>query len=149
MAAEVGHTELAYEYLDESAFIDLRDLASNTHDGIHLASLAGCWLIAVAGFGGMRDHGTTLEFSPRLPAQLARLSFRLMYRGRRLRVTVSSSVARYELLDGETLEVRHHGERVTLEGPGTSVTRPIPPAPVRPRPSQPPGREPRLGHASH
>ena len=149
MAAEVGHTELAYEYLDESAFIDLRDLASNTHDGIHLASLAGCWLIAVAGFGGMRDHGTTLEFSPRLPAQLTRLSFRLMYRDRRLRVTVSSSVARYELLDGEALDVRHHGERVKLDGAGSSVSRPIPPAPSRPRPAQPAGREPPLHIGAH
>jgi alpha,alpha-trehalose phosphorylase len=146
MAAEVGHTELAYDYLGETAFIDLRDLAFNTRDGIHLASLAGCWLVAVAGFGGMRDHGKTLEFSPRLPAQLARLSFRLMYRGRRLKVTVSPTVARYELLDGEPLEVAHHGERVRLEGVGSSVTRPIPPAPVRARPAQPPGREPPLGH---
>ncbi len=88
MAAEVGHAELAYDYLAETAFIDLRDLAFNTRDGIHLASLAGCWLVAVAGFGGMRDHGATLEFSPRLPAKLDRLSFRLTYRGRLLCVTV-------------------------------------------------------------
>ena len=70
MAAEVGHTRARLSTTSrETAFIDLRDLASNTRDGVHLASLAGCWLVAVAGFGGMRDHGATLEFSPRLPAQ--------------------------------------------------------------------------------
>jgi alpha,alpha-trehalose phosphorylase len=147
MAAEVGHTELAYDYLGETAFIDLRDLAFNTRDGIHLASLAGCWLVAVAGFGGMRDHGTTLDFSPRLPAQLTRLCFRLTYRGRLLRVTVSGTEAHYELLDGAALDIGHHGEQVTLEGPGSPVARPIPPAPARPCPAQPPGREPPLGHA--
>jgi len=36
----------------------------------------------------MRDHGSMLEFSPRLPAQLTRMSFRMMFRGRRLCVTV-------------------------------------------------------------
>ncbi len=146
MAAEVGHTELAYDYLSETAFIDLRDLAFNTRDGIHLASLAGCWLVAVAGFGGMRDHGTTLEFSPRLPAQLTRLSFRLTFRGRLLRVTVGRDDARYELLDGDALDVGHHGEHLTLEGTGSAASRSIPDAPERPRPAQPPGREPPLGH---
>ena len=58
---EVGHLDLAYDYLTETAFIDLRDLAVNTKDGVHLAALAGCWQVAVAGFGGMRDHGSTLR----------------------------------------------------------------------------------------
>jgi alpha,alpha-trehalose phosphorylase len=57
VAAEVGHLELAYDYFGETAFIDLRDLAFNTRDGLHLASLAGTWLAAVAGLGGMRDQG--------------------------------------------------------------------------------------------
>jgi alpha,alpha-trehalose phosphorylase len=144
MAAEVGHVDLAFDYLGETAFIDLRDLAFNTHDGVHLAALAGSWLVAVAGFGGMRDHGDTLQFSPRLPARLTRLSFRLIYRDRRLRVTVGREDARYELLEGEALEVGHHDEVVTLASAGSSETRPIPPAPERPRPPQPPGREPPL-----
>jgi alpha,alpha-trehalose phosphorylase len=144
MAAEVGHVDLAFDYLGETAFIDLRDLAFNTHDGVHLAALAGSWLVAVAGFGGMRDHGDTLQFSPRLPARLTRLSFRLIYRDRRLHVTVGRYEARYELLDGEALEVGHHGTMVTLTSPGSAESRPIPPLPERTRPAQPPGREPPL-----
>ena len=144
MAAEVGHTELAYDYLAETAFIDLRDLAFNTRDGVHLAALAGSWLIAVAGFGGMRDHGETLHFAPRLPARLTRMSFRLLYRDRRLCVTVSPSDAHYELLDGEALALRHHGEDFTLQ-PGTPRVLRLPPAPQRTRPAQPPGRSPPLG----
>ncbi len=147
VAAEVGHTELAYDYLDETAFIDLRDLAFNTKDGVHLAALAGCWLVAVAGFGGMRDHDCKLAFSPRLPARITQLSFRMIYRGRRLRICVEHSDAHYELLSGESLEITHHGEPVTLSAPGSVETRAIPPAPPRPRPAQPPGREPPLGHA--
>jgi alpha,alpha-trehalose phosphorylase len=145
VAAEVGHVELAYDYFGETAFIDLRDLAFNTKDGVHLASLAGSWLVAVAGFGGMRDHGDTLAFAPRLPSRLTRLAFRLVYRGRRLRVDVRSDVAEYELLDGEPLELIHHGDAITV-GPGSPERRSIPPAPRRPPPEHPPGRSPPRRH---
>jgi len=144
VAAEVGHLDLAYDYLGESAFIDLRDLAFNTRDGVHLAALAGSWLVAVAGFGGMRDHGDTLTFAPRLPARLTRLRFRLLYRGRRLRVTVAGREAHYELLDGEPLTVEHHGEPVELETVGEVVSRALPPPRECTRPDQPAGRAPPL-----
>jgi len=144
VAAEVGHVELAYDYLGETAFIDLRNLASNTNDGVHLAALAGSWLVAVAGFGGMRDHGDRLEFAPRLPSRLTRLSFRLIYRGRRLRVTVAGGEARYELIDGAPIELMHHGEPATVTF-GEVLKRALPPAPRRAAPQQPPGRSPPLG----
>jgi alpha,alpha-trehalose phosphorylase len=144
MAAEVGHTELAYMYLAESAFIDLCDLAFNTRDGVHLAALAGAWLGVVGGFGGMRDHGNHLEFSPVLPARLTRLTFRLLFRGRRLRVSVGRTEVDYELLDGEPLKLRHYGELVELEHHARAQTRALPPIPARESPTQPPGREPPL-----
>ncbi|MEQ9094424.1 MAG: hypothetical protein RLN63_09990, partial [Miltoncostaeaceae bacterium] len=52
VAAEVGHLDLAYDYFRETALVDLRDLSGNTAEGLHLASLSGVWLVAVAGFGG-------------------------------------------------------------------------------------------------
>ena len=67
IAAEVGHLELAYDYFGEAALMDLHDLEHNTVDGVHIASLAGAWIAAVAGFGGMRDHDGKLTFAPRLP----------------------------------------------------------------------------------
>ena len=115
VAADVGRLELAYDYFRETALVDLHDTDGNTADGIHLASLAGAWLVAVAGFGGLRDHGETLDFAPRLPATLSRLRFRLAYRGRRLRVDVQADTALYELLDGDPLEVRHYGTPLRLE----------------------------------
>jgi len=145
VAAEVGHLELAYDYFGETAFIDLRDLGSNTCDGVHLAALAGGWLAAVAGFGGMRDHGKILSFAPRLPSRVTRLSFGILYRGRRLRVDVRSHDAQYELLDGKPLEILHHGENLTVTA-DSPQTRPLPPAPQRPAPQPPPGRSPAAGH---
>ena len=141
VAAEVGHLELAYDYFGEAALLDLGDLHHNTRDGVHLASLAGAWIAAVAGFGGMRDHGGSLSFAPRLPQRLSRLAFRLCFRGRRIRVEVDHRQAQYTLLRGAPLDVAHHGATVTL-APDEQVTRPIPKAPAREAPAQPPGRAP-------
>jgi alpha,alpha-trehalose phosphorylase len=142
MAAELGHVELAYDYLAEAALMDLEDFEHNTADGVHIASLAGAWIAAVGGLGGMRDHGGMLAFAPRLPEDLTRLEFRLLYRGRRLVVEVEGSSASYRLLSGDPLELIHHGRpfRVGAEAP---VSLDVPPLPERERPSQPPGREPR------
>jgi alpha,alpha-trehalose phosphorylase len=141
IAAEVGHLQLAYDYLGEAALMDLDDLEHNTRDGLHIASLAGTWIAIVAGLGGLRDHDGELNFAPRLPEAIARLAFRLEYRGRRLRVEIEPRHATYELLVGEAIEIGHHGERFELPG-DEAVTRPIPRAPAREAPRQPPGREP-------
>ncbi len=141
VAAEVGQLALAFEYLKEAAFMDLRDLANNTRDGLHLASLAGSWIALVAGFGGMRDYGGHLCFSPRLPENLSRLAFALAVRGGRLRVEVDARRASYSRLEGEELVLAHHGERLAVSS-GQTVVRPIPPVRPRPRPSHPKGREP-------
>jgi alpha,alpha-trehalose phosphorylase len=145
VAAEVGHLDLAYDYFGETAFIDLRDLAFNTKDGLHLASLAGTWMAAVAGFGGMRDHGDSLTFAPRLPPRLARLTFRLLYKGRRLRVDVHPEEVHYELLDGEPLELAHHGERIVV-AQAAPRTCPVASAPRRTAPELPAGRRPPRRH---
>lgn len=143
VAAEIGHLELAAEYFRETALVDLHDIAGNTTDGLHLAALAGAWLVAVAGFGGLRDYGEVLASAPRLPSSLAGLSFRLVYRGRRLRVAIGRNEARYELLAGEPLELLHHGAPLKLTA-GSPQTRPCPPLepppPVQPPPGRAPGR---------
>ncbi|HEX2703835.1 MAG TPA: glycosyl hydrolase family 65 protein [Solirubrobacteraceae bacterium] len=141
IAAEVGHLELAYDYLCEAALIDLDDLQHNTRDGLHIASLAGTWIGAVAGLGGMRDHDGVLSFAPRLPQALSRLAFRLCFRERRLLVEVQADQATYSVLHGSSLELVHHGERLSVE-PGQPLTRPIAAPPARESPSQPFGRAP-------
>ena len=141
IAAEVGHLELAFDYFAEAALMDLHDLHHNTRDGVHIASLAGAWIAAVAGFGGMRDYDGRLSFAPRLPTRLQGLTFRLVYRGRRLKVAITKANATYTLLDGDTLETSHHGEPITVAR-AAPVTCAVPPVPQLRAPSQPPGRAP-------
>jgi alpha,alpha-trehalose phosphorylase len=142
MAAEVGHLDLAFDYLGEAALMDLRDLENNTRDGVHIASLAGAWIALVGGFGGLRHRDGMVSFAPRLPEGLARLAFSLLLRGRRLRVEVTHSEARYVLAEGEPLGILHHGKKVHVLH-GKPQVRAIPAAPAAgPVPSQPPGRAP-------
>ncbi len=144
IAAEVGHLELAYDYLGDAALMDLHDLARNTGDGMHIASLAGAWLAVVAGLGGMRDHGGALTFAPRLPSRLQRLMFGLIFRGTRLRVEVTKADATYTVLDGAPLQIAHHGQAITVSA-HEPTTQPIP-SPLTvdgPAPTQPRGRAPR------
>ena len=82
MAAEVGHLDLAYDYLAEAALIDLHDLAGNTDDGLHIASLAGTWIAVVHGLrrDALRRRRAS-AFAPRLPPALSRISFGLTLAG--------------------------------------------------------------------
>jgi alpha,alpha-trehalose phosphorylase len=148
VAAEAGHVRLAYDYLRETALVDLCDLSNNTADGVHLASLSGTWLAIVAGFGGLRDYGETLSFAPCLPHAITRLGFRLVYRGRRVSVEVLRDRARYELTAGDPLDVLHHGERLTLRS-SEPVTRQWRPALPSQAVAPPAGRAPLRRNDAH
>ncbi|MFD3520018.1 glycoside hydrolase family 65 protein [Streptomyces sp. NPDC058653] len=146
MAVETGHLRLAYDYLTEAALMDLEDLEHNTRDGLHIASLAGAWMALVAGFGGMRHSWDRLEFSPRLPEEIRRLAFTMQFRGRRIRVEITSTTATYTMPQGEPLKIHHYGDPVTLQG-GLAEARPIPALVAPPTPGYPPGRRPNAaGH---
>ncbi|MBV8994041.1 MAG: glycoside hydrolase family 65 protein [Pseudonocardiales bacterium] len=142
LAAETWHLDLAYDYLCETALVDLADLANNTDHGLHIAALAGAWSALVAGFGGLRhrDDGG-LAFAPRLPEALTRITFRLRWRGRRLRVHITPGQAEYRLLEGDELELSHYGQLVTVTA-DPPLARPIPPTPPTDHLTQPVGREP-------
>ena len=141
-AADAGHLRLAFDYTAEAALMDLHDVEHNARDGLHVAALGGTWIALVIGFGGMRDHGETLELRPRLPDGLTRLSFSILRRGLCLHVDVNTHEARYSLRRGKgQVRIVHHGEALELSDAGP-IARPIPPAEERKPPAQPPGREP-------
>jgi alpha,alpha-trehalose phosphorylase len=141
IAAEVGHLDLAYAYYREAALMDLDDLEHNVRDGLHIASLAGAWTAAVAGFGGMRDYDGQLSFKPQLPEEITHLAFRLCFRGSTFKVEIEPTQVTYRLLNGEAVEVQHYGSTVqmTADGPATL---PIHARERSKSPSQPEGREP-------
>jgi len=144
MCAEVGHLELAHDYLYEAALIDLRDLHHNSRDGLHMASLAGAWTALVAGFGGLRDDDGELALDPQLPHGISRLRFRLRWKNFRLTVDVDHDEVTYALRDGpgKELTIRHAGEPLDLHTDSPTTVAIQRRKPLLPPPSQPPGREP-------
>ena len=101
VAAEVGYHEVAYGYFLDALFVDLANSHDNTVDGLHIASTGGVWCVLVNGFGGMRDHDGRLSFDPRLPDGWSALTFRLTWRGTRLRVVLRADSLRLTVEDGD------------------------------------------------
>jgi alpha,alpha-trehalose phosphorylase len=142
VAAEVGHLDLAEDYLSEAAMMDLHDLDHNIRDGLHIASLTGAILAVVAGLGGLRDDRDVLSFSPRLSRSIRRVVFHVAFGGASLLVKITPKQASYSSKPGsEPLRILHWGQAVELV-PGSTVVRPIPAARKLPGPAQPAGRAP-------
>ncbi|WP_109032545.1 glycoside hydrolase family 65 protein [Streptomyces rubrogriseus] len=141
IAAEVGHDELAYEYVVEAALMDLRDLEHNTRDGLHIASLAGTWMALACGFGGMRHNGDVLSFRPGLPDNLTRLAFHIRAFDCILCVEISADGVKYTLEAGSSMTIQHYDESLSLVL-GSPFYRSISKAPRQAAPAQPAGRPP-------
>ncbi len=122
IAMEVGYREKAWSYFRHAALVDLADLGGNVKDGAHIASIGGTWLALVYGMAGLRDSDGVIRFRPQLPRKDIRFRFRLTVRESLFEVEVGRKAVRYELLEGEPLEIHHHDETIRLE-PGQPVTR--------------------------
>lgn len=127
VAAEVGYCDKACRYFADACAMDLGDVGGNVRDGLHVAALGGTWMALVYGFAGLRDHGGRPRFRPALPRGWRRLHFRLRVRGSLLEVDLGQERARYELLEGEALEIEHEGEWVRLESGGGARWLPVTP----------------------
>lgn len=109
VASGIGELDKAFDYARRTARIDLDDLHGNTRDGLHMAALGASWMTLAMGFAGLRLAAGTPTFRPNLPGQLSSYSFRITVRGSRIEVTVDVQGARYRLLSGPPLTVRHCG----------------------------------------
>jgi len=108
VANEVGYHEKAYEYFIKTARLDLDDYHGNTHHGIHTANMAGSLLCIVNGFAGMRVFEDRIRFAPYIHHNWERYSFKVAYRGRLIKLSISHSGTEYELLEGEPLNIVHN-----------------------------------------
>ncbi|NNU26034.1 glycoside hydrolase family 65 protein [Isoptericola sediminis] len=124
IAAEVGYHRLALEYFLSSVYVDLANLHGNAADGVHVASAGGTWAVLVSGFGGMRDHDGDLTFDPRLPRGWESLTYRLTWKGTRLRVTVLPGSIELVAETGGGVTVAVRGEEVTVR-PGVPARVPL------------------------
>lgn len=93
IAAQIGKTDIAFQYFKNTVITDLYDTHDNTKDGVHIAAMAGGWQSLVFGFGGLRLTANTIHFTPIVAKELMSYAFTIMYRGVKVRLQVNNGKA--------------------------------------------------------
>lgn len=91
VAARLGMEELAFDYFNITARLDLDNIYKNTQDGIHVANMGGSYMAIVYGFGGFRLKENGIYFAPILPKKWAAYSFKICFEGSRIKVHVKEN----------------------------------------------------------
>ena len=116
IASDIGVHHQAYDYYLWASRLDLENSNNNTHEGLHISSMAGSWLNVVCGFGGMKYGGVVPEFAPILPEKWHRYSFKLNYAGSIIRISVSRGNLHYRLISGKSVKAKIYDQEVIFEG---------------------------------
>jgi maltose phosphorylase len=114
LASWIGIPEKAYELYLSTSRLDLDDYNHEVDEGLHITSMGGTWMSVVYGFGGMKIREGLLSFDPRLPSNWNKLSFKILYRGRTLRVTIDKRKLVIENLEGEGVDLFLGGGKTRL-----------------------------------
>ena len=125
IAAEIGKLEEAYEYFQQSLYMDLKNLRRNTDAGIHFACLGATWMAMMNGFAGMRSYSDGLHFNPILPQSWSGYRFKIHYKGRCIQVVTTKKEIEYTLLTGEDIRIWSGSDEVLLTLLNTVVTKVI------------------------
>jgi trehalose/maltose hydrolase-like predicted phosphorylase len=110
-AAWVGHMEEAERYFWKAASVDLcntnRAVSGGTFiGGIHTAACGALWQVVVSGFAGMKPIAGGYSFDPHIPRGWGRLSFALVYHGRRMTVSLSGRTVTVEAATANNDSIR-------------------------------------------
>ncbi|MAU16692.1 MAG: family 65 glycosyl hydrolase [Muricauda sp.] len=113
-AAKLDRMGQAYTFYLRTSRLDLDDYNKEVEEGLHITSMAGTWMSIVEGFGGMRIKDGKLCFAPKIPEQWDMYSFKINFRDRILKVTVTQDGATFNIDQGEPLEIMVNNEPVNL-----------------------------------
>ncbi len=128
LAAELGKSQEAYDFLSYAARLDLDNYNRNTEQGIHSSSAAGVWAGMVSGFGGLRTDAETLVLNPTLPSRWKAYRFKIFYSGSLLSVEVGEGKARLKVLEGGPVKLEIYGRLREVASGGLEVEIPGQPA---------------------
>lgn len=85
--------ERSWHLFREALQSDIEDIqGGTTHEGIHLAAMAGTVDLIVRCYTGLEKRGDVLWFNPRLPSELDCLKFSIVYRGNLLNVHITDNL---------------------------------------------------------
>jgi len=116
LAADLHYEEKAVALYERTARLDLDNYNNDTADGLHITSMTGGWLAMVQGFAGMRVHDDgILRYKPFLPKKWNSYSFRQVFRGRVIEVSVKKDGPHFKLISGEPLQIEVYDKPVSLK----------------------------------
>ena len=118
LASRIGKAEKAYEMYLRTSRLDLDDYNNEVAEGLHITSMGGTWMSVVYGFGGMKIREEGLSFEPSIPENWTALTFKILYRGRTLKVHIQKAKISIENLEGEDLDLLLCNSLVHLEAKG-------------------------------
>lgn len=121
IACELGYQEKAYEMYLRTARLDLDNYNNDTEDGCHTTSMAGTWMSVIQGFGGLRVQNDELVLRPFVPSHWTSFSFKVMFRGSRLKVNVTEGNITITNETETPAAVRIYDQSYTVEGLGEVV----------------------------
>ncbi|MFI9489248.1 glycoside hydrolase family 65 protein [Promicromonospora sp. NPDC052451] len=111
----------SWRFFREALDSDIADVqGGTTAEGVHLGAMAGSIDLVQRCYTGLELSGDVLRLAPRLPDELAELSFRLRYRGHRgIEVRCTHDSVRISVPPSRqpAITVALHGQERTL-GPG-------------------------------
>lgn len=122
IAARIGDNDKALEMYLRTSRLDLDDYNKEVQEGLHITSMAGSWLAAVQGFGGMRVCNGVLIFNPHIPQKWRSMSFHIVFRGSVLNVRFSSREAVIQVISGNPVPVEINGTRIEADTIATKIT---------------------------
>lgn len=113
-ASKLNRMDQAYTFYLRTSRLDLDDYNKEVEEGLHITSMAGTWMSIVEGFGGMRVVDDKLSFTPRIPKQWKVYSFKINFRNRIFKITISHQETIFELEALEETSIRVNGKRVVI-----------------------------------
>jgi alpha,alpha-trehalose phosphorylase len=115
LACDVGYYDKALAYFNMTSRLDLDDYHNNVYSGVHAANMAGTWMSITQGFAKMRVYDGELSFKPWIPKDWNSYSFKIVFRGRKISITVSHHTVDYVLLEGDPLTILSDDKSVFLK----------------------------------
>ena len=104
VAAQLDKVDWAYKYFMKTATIDLAGegkqyVGTLYIGGTHPAGNGGAWMSAVFGLCGINCSGDTIAITPHLPAHWTKVSLPLIFRGQKLRISITRESVAIKLVN--------------------------------------------------
>lgn len=113
LASELGKSEEALKFFKFATRMDLDDYNRNTHEGLHMTSIAAAWMNIVYGFGGLRSDGDILQLAPTIPSNWDSYQFSFVYKKSRIKVFVTQHQVTLKV-SGDEIVIKIYDEIVQV-----------------------------------